>query len=77
MAKRMAESKQGRKNEMFLSAVQYLAVKYQIENYTVITKDGYHVEDDDYSKLEVKKELVKLFQWPKRGGFYKLPRFSH
>lgn len=62
MAKRMAESKNGRKNEMFLSAVQYLAVKYQIENYTVITNDSYHVEDDDYSKLEVKKELVKLFQ---------------
>lgn len=61
--KREAETRSGGRNEdLFIAGVKYLAVKYQIDNYTIITKNSYHTGADDYMQLEVQKELIKLFQ---------------
>lgn len=60
---REAETRSGGRNEdLFIAGVKYLAVKYRIDNYTVITKNSYHTGADDYTQLEVQKQLIKLFQ---------------
>lgn len=51
-----------RREDIFLAGVEFLSKKYQIENYTLITKNCYHLTADSEVELEVKKELAKLFQ---------------
>ena len=61
--KREAETRGADRNEdLFIAGVKYLAVKYRIDNYTVISKNSYHTEAEDYMQLEVQKELIKIFQ---------------
>ena len=59
---RSATNYGNRKEELFIAAIEFLSKKYKIENYTVITKSGYHVEAETEDQLEMKKELIKLFQ---------------
>ena len=51
-----------RSEDVFLAGVAYLAKKYKIDTYTLVTKNVYHVEADNEAELEMKKELIKIFQ---------------
>lgn len=59
---RSAVSSNKRNEDLFISAVEYMAKKYKIEGYTLITGNGgYHIDADSEVELEVRKELAKLF----------------
>jgi hypothetical protein len=51
-----------RNEELFLAGVEYLSKKYRIDSYTLATKNTYHVEADSEAELDMKKELIKIFQ---------------
>lgn len=55
-------AKTERNEELFLAGVEFLSKKYKIDDYNLITKNGYHVTADDLLDLEIKKELTKLFK---------------
>ena len=53
----------GRRNdEIFLAGVEYLSKKYKIDGFTLITKDMYHIDAETDAEMDMKKELVKIFQ---------------
>ena len=62
MSKSSITSHGNRNEDIFLAGVEFLSKKYKIDDYTVITKNCYHVTADSETELDVKKELVKLFQ---------------
>lgn len=51
-----------RNEDVFIAGVEYLAKKYKIDTYALATKNGYHVEADSEAELDMKKELIKIFQ---------------
>jgi len=51
-----------RNEELFIAAIEFLSKKYKIENYTVITKKGYHIQAETEAELDMKRELAKVFQ---------------
>lgn len=44
--------------ELFLAAVEFLAHKYGIEKYTLVTETAYHVSGESMEKIELIKQLM-------------------
>lgn len=57
-----ADSYTKNNEEIFMAGVLYLSKKYKIDTYTCITKGSYHIEGKDEDDLNLKRELVKIFQ---------------
>ena len=51
-----------RNEELFIAGVEYLSKKYRIDNYTLVTSEGYHINGDTQSKLDLKEILVEIFR---------------
>ena len=57
-----SEVKPSRNEEIFIAGVVYLAKKYKIDTFNLVTKNGYHIEGIDDAELNLRRELVKIFQ---------------
>ena len=51
-----------RNEELFIAGVEYLSKKYKIENYTLVTNEGYHINGDTQAELDLKEVLVEIFR---------------
>lgn len=51
-----------RNEELFLAGVDYLSKKYKIDNYTVVTNEGYRITGESTSDLDLKEILVEIFR---------------
>ena len=61
--KRVAVSIRKRNEDLFIAGVEYLSKKYNIDEYTLVTKEGYHITGDTEEEINARIEIAKkIFQ---------------